>query len=238
MSTLSQMPKPDAERFRKGRKLYLVPLFVVPMEVPEDLGQMLDRYWAGSDQHIASLESALGPVSRIYHETVFLPGEEGATLVEQINPRGYGMLRRRLQAGARLEALEEQALVEESTDWQRCLTVGLVSQKVTALAMQSYIDVTGKRYESMASRIDGTLEEDESAILLVGDNHRVQFPSDIEVFYVSPPALNEIRRWIDDQMKERSPVAEEPDDPPTAGAPEQAGAAGEDGAQGEAQARE
>ncbi|MCE2403969.1 MAG: hypothetical protein J4F43_02305 [Dehalococcoidia bacterium] len=225
MSTLSQMPKPDAERFRKGRKLYLVPLFVVPMEVPDDLGQMLDRYWTGSNGHIASLESALGPVSRIYHETVFLPGEEGAKLVEQINPRGYGMLRQRLDAGAHLEALEEQVLVEESTDWQRCLTVGLVSQKVTALAMQSYIDVTGKRYESMASKIDETLEEDESAILLVGDNHRVQFPSDIEVFYVSPPALNEIRRWIDDQMNERSPAAEESGDPPPT--PAEAGAEGD-----------
>ena len=227
MSTLSQMPKPDAERFRKGRKLYLVPLFVVPMEVPDDLGQMLDRYWTGSNGHIASLESALGPVSRIYHETVFLPGEEGAKLVEQINPRGYGMLRQRLDAGAHLEALEEQVLVEESTDWQRCLTVGLVSQKVTALAMQSYIDVTGKRYESMASKIDETLKEDESAILLVGDNHRVQFPSDIEVFYVSPPALNEIRRWIDDQMNERSPAAEESGDPPPTVSPAEAGAEGD-----------
>ena len=231
MTTLSRMPKPDAERFRKGRKLYLVPLFVVPMEVPEDLSGLLDRYWTGSHQHIANLESALGPVSRIYHETVFLPGEEGAMLVEQINPRGYGMLRERLDAGAALEALEEQALVEESTDWQRCLTVGLVSQKVTALAMQSYIDVTGKRYESMASKIDETLGEDESGILLVGDNHRVQFPSDIEVFYVSPPALNDIRRWIDDQMKEHSPAPEEYDDPPPTASPAQAGAEGEAGAQ-------
>ena len=206
------MPKPDAERFKKGRKLYLVPLFVTPMEVPGELGEMLDRYWTVSHQHIANLESALGPVGRIYHETVFLPGEEGAKLVEQINPRGYGMVRERLEAGAELEAVEDQALVEESTDWQRCLTAGLVSQKVTTLAMQSYIEVTGKRYERMASKIDETLEEDESAILLVGDNHRVQFPSDIEVFYVSPPALNEIRRWIDNQMKEHPLAPEGADD--------------------------
>ena len=212
MSTLSRMPKPDAERFKKGRKLYLVPLFVTPMEVPGELGEMLDRYWTVSHQHIANLESALGPVGRIYHETVFLPGEEGAKLVEQINPRGYGMVRERLEAGAELEAVEDQALVEESTDWQRCLTAGLVSQKVTTLAMQSYIEVTGKRYERMASKIDETLEEDESAILLVGDNHRVQFPSDIEVFYVSPPALNEIRRWIDNQMKEHPLAPEGADD--------------------------
>lgn len=209
MSTLSRMPKPDAERFKKGRKLYLVPLFVAPMEVPDDLRELLDRYWAGSHEHIANLELALGPVSRIYHETVFLPGEGGAKLVEQLNPRGYGMVRERLGTGAELEALEEQVLVEESTDWQRCLTAGLVSQKVTTLAMQSYVEVTGKRYETIAAKINETLKEDESAILLVGDNHRVQFPSDIEVFYISPPALDEIRRWIDNQMREHPLAPEE-----------------------------
>ena len=203
------MPKPDAARFKKGRKLYLVPLFVAPMDVPEDLRKLLDRYWAGSHEHIANLESALGPVNRIYHETVFLPGEEGAKLVEQLNPRGYGMVLERMNIGAELEALEEQVLVEESTDWQRCLTAGLVSQKVTTLAMQSYMEVTGKRYEAMASKINATLKEDESAILLVGDNHRVQFPSDIEVFYISPPALDEIRRWIDNQMREHPLAPEE-----------------------------
>ena len=226
MSTLSQMPKPDAERFKKGRKVYLVPLFVAPMEVPEELRDLLDNYWAGSHQHIANLESALGPVSRIYHETVFLPGEEGAKLVQQLNPRGYSMVQERLTTGAELEAVEEQSLVEESTDWQRCLTAGLVSQKVTTLAMQSYIEVTGKRYESMASKINETLKEDESAILLVGDNHRVQFPSDIEVFYVAPPALNEIRRWIDNQVREH-PLA-----------PEETGAEGESAPEDGAEAQE
>ena len=226
MSTLSRMPKPDAERFKKGRKLYLVPLFVAPIEVPEDLRELLDRYWAGSHEHIANLESALGPVSRIYHETVFLPGEEGAKLVQQLNPRGYGMVRERLGTGAELEAVEEQVLVEESTDWQRCLTAGLVSQKVTTLAMQSYMEVTGKRYETMAVKINETLKEDESAILLVGDNHRVQFPSDIEVFYISPPALDEIRRWIDNQMKEH-PLA-----------PEETGVQGQPAPEEEAEAQE
>ena len=203
MATLGQMPRPDAERFKKGRKLYLVPLFVTPPEAPPELQELLERYWSGSDQHISNLESALGPVSRIYHETIFLRGEEGARLAEQLNPRGYSLVRDRVQAGAELEALEDQALVEESTDWQRCLTVGLVSQKVSEAVLHSYLEVTNKRYESMASRIDDTLKEDESAILMVGDNHRVQFPSDIEVFYVSPPALNDIRRWIDDQMRQR-----------------------------------
>jgi hypothetical protein len=199
---LGEIHRPEAERFRKGRKLYLVPLFLAPPDSPPDLQDLLERYWTGSHQHIAGLESALGPVNRIYHETVFLQGEEGARLAEQLNPRGYLLLRDRVQAGAQLEPLEDRALVEESSDWQRCLSVGLASQKAYSTVLQSYLEVTQKRYEHMASRINQTLKEDESAILLVGDNHRIQFPSDIEVFYVSPPALNDLRRWIDDHLRE------------------------------------
>ncbi len=28
------------------------------------------------------------------------------------------------------------------------------------------------------------------------EGHQVQFPTDIEVFYVAPPGLDEIKRWI------------------------------------------
>jgi hypothetical protein len=30
---------------------------------------------------------------------------------------------------------------------------------------------------------------------LISERHQVQFPTDIEVFYVAPPALDEFRRW-------------------------------------------
>jgi hypothetical protein len=28
------------------------------------------------------------------------------------------------------------------------------------------------------------------------EGHQVQFPSDIQVFYVAPPSLDEIKRWL------------------------------------------
>ena len=201
---LGEIQKPEAERFKKGRKLYLVPLFLAPREPPADLQEKLDRYWSGAQEHIASLEAALGPVNRIYHETVFISGEEGAKLVEQFNPSGYPLVRDRCQVGAELEATEDRALVEESSDWQRCLSIGLASQNAYSTVLQAYLDVTNKRYQHIASRINESLKEDESAILVIGDNHRVQFTEDIQVFYIAPPALNDLRRWIDDRMREES----------------------------------
>ena len=64
---------------------------------------------------------------------------------------------------------------------------------------EAYLEVTNRRYQHIASHIDETLKEDESSILVIGDDHRVQFPNDIQVFYVAPP-LNDLRRWISDRM--------------------------------------
>ena len=196
---LGEIQKPEAEQFKSGRKLYLVPLYLAPPDPPPDLHDKLELYWSGAQEHIARLEAALGPVSRIYHETVFLSGEEGAKLVEQLNPRGYRLISARCQLGAELEATEDRALVEESSDWQRCLYVGLVSQKAYSQVLQAYLEVASQRYQYIASRINDTLKENESSILVIGDNHRVQFPADIQVFYVAPPALNDLRRWINDR---------------------------------------
>ena len=203
MSTpVGKISKPEAEAYRKGRKLYLVPLFLVSPEPPDDLREKLEQYWNGAEEHIARLEAALGPVNRIYHETVYLPGEEGAKLIEGLNPGGYRLISRRCQGGAILEPTEDWALLEESSDWQGCLSLGLVSQKASSTVFQAYLEVTSKRYEHIASRIDETLGQEESAILMVGDNHRVQFPSDIQVFYVAPPVLNDLRRWVEDRLRQ------------------------------------
>ena len=200
---LSEIRKPEAEGYKNSRKLYLVPLFLTPPDPPPDLHEMVDRYWSGAREHVARLEAGLGPVNRIYHETVFLAGEEGVKLVQQLNPGGYSLINARCQGGAELEATEDQAMVEESSDWQRCLSIGLMSQRAYSTILQAYMDVTSRRYEYMASRIDDTLKEEESAILVVGDNHRIQFPSDIQVFYVAPPALNDLRRWVSDRVGHR-----------------------------------
>ena len=42
------------------------------------------------------------------------------------------------------------------------------------------------------------LKPDEIAVLFIREGHMVQFPKDIEVFSVAPPALDEIQRWLRD----------------------------------------
>ena len=102
---------------------------------------------------------------------------------------------------ARIEATEDRALLEESSDWQLCLSIGLVSQRVVSMAMEGYQQATKARFDHIAARIDETLVEGEAGVLFIRDDHRVQFPTDIRVFYVAPPALDALKRWINDRVR-------------------------------------
>ena len=225
---ITQMPKPKAGQYKENRKLFLVPMFMFSSDVPEEGQQILERYWSEVRDHINNLERSLGKVSHVYHETLFVEGEEGMRMLEQMNPLGYSFIQAICHSDGRLESTEDRALVEESSDWQRCISVGLVSQKVTTTALEGLQNATRLRYEHIGSRIDQTLKEGEAAVLFIGEDHRVQFPSDVQVFYVAPPALDQLKRWIDDQVRsarqrmeqasvqaEEEPPAEAEEKPPT-----------------------
>ena len=50
-------------------------------------------------------------------------------------------------------------------------------------------------------KIDETLKDNEIGMVLMRESHQVQFPADVQVFYVSPPALDDIKRWLREQER-------------------------------------
>ena len=214
---LGRFPKPDAQQYEGQRKLFLVPTFMLPPGAPEEGQQLLGRYWSEVRDHLHNLERSLGSVARVYHETVFSDGEEGMALVEELNPKGYPFIQALCQSTARLEATEDRSLVLECSDWQRCISIGLASEKVLRTALESYQEATKGRSERISSRMDETLKEGEAGVLFIREDHRLQFPSDIRVFYVAPPTLDALKRWISDQMTAavQSPQEEESTETPS-----------------------
>jgi hypothetical protein len=193
---LGKIEKLPAEEFRKGRKLYFVPLIYRGEEPPADYVEKLNKYWEQVEKQIRELELKLGKVARIYHELIPAGGEDGSKAVKELNDKSYEIIQKCVKKGAKLEAIEELDLLTEFMDWSRCLIVGLQNQKVLTRVYESYAEVGKKRNEYIASKIDDTLKADEIGILLMRENHQVQFPSDIQVFYVAPPALDEVKRWL------------------------------------------
>ena len=87
----------------------------------------------------------------------------------------------------------------EFMDWNRCLAVGLQNQKVFTTVYKSYIEASEKRNKYISGQINETLKAEEIGVLFMREGHQVQFPPDIQVFYVTPPALDEINRWFRDR---------------------------------------
>jgi len=219
---LGQIERPTAESFQGVRKIFLVPLVYSPAEPPADYVGMLERYWAGVRNQVRRLAERTGPVARIYHEGVFESGDAGRKMIEQINSRGHTLIAEYVQADANVESLEDSEFFAESLDWQRCLMAGLVSRKVVDLALSSYREATRQRFDVMGKRINDTLLPGESAILLIQEEHSIQFPKDVQVFYVAPPALDEIHRWLRDQDERARQGGPGEEEASTAAAPESA----------------
>jgi hypothetical protein len=193
---LGKIEKPEAGIFSKGRKLLFVPLIFPPPEPEEDFQAKARKYWDEVEAHVANLELKLGSVNKVYHELVPVGGAEGGRVIEQLNSASYQVVRARLDKGAEVQPIEDIELLTEFMDWSRCLVVGLQNPKVLARVHESYSKAHSKRNKDMAKRIDKTLKEEDIGILIMREGHQIQFPSDIEVFYIAPPSLDEIKRWV------------------------------------------
>jgi hypothetical protein len=204
---LGKIEKPAAGQYQSSRKLFFVPLVFAPAEAPAELSQRIDRYWEQAETHVTNLETKLEPAGKVYHEMVAAGGEEGAKAIEQFNKGSYQMVKTRLAKGATLEALEDSDILTEFIDWGRCLALGLQNQNVFNKISDFYSQAEKKRNEHMTRVIDGALKAGESGLLLMMEGQHIQFPSDIQVFYVAPPALDEIKQWLRSRRSE--PPAEE-----------------------------
>ncbi len=193
---LGKIDKPEAQEFKQGRKLFLVPLVLMPIEMDADLVKLIQRYWAEAEAHLKMLEARLNAVKKIYHELITEAEEKGLKDIERLSSNSYELTKRRLDNGAKLEKTEDEALLGEFLDWGRCLAIGLHSEAAFSLVYDAYQKVQKKRNEFITGKINETLGPDEAGILIIGERHGLQFPPEIQVFYVAPPALDEIKRYL------------------------------------------
>ena len=194
---LGRIERPSSEPFQEKRKLLLIPCLYQPPDSAEEGLAILDRYWSQVRSQISSLEMKLGQILHVYHENLLDSGDEGLQKLDVLDAEGSALVRVICSAGASIEVIEDEELLNETLDLQRCLMLPFMSQKVGTSLHEWFLDTLHKRYDHISSTIDQTLKEGEIGLLLISERHQVQFPSDIEVFFVAPPALDEFRRWME-----------------------------------------
>ena len=200
---IGKIEKPPVERFRGKRKLFFVHLVYFPSSgVPDDFQKLLERYWSEVKQQLDNLKKRLGKTTKIFHELLYSSGEEGLKALEKLNPKSYQLVKVECDDGAELWPIEDREITDEWLDWQRCIFSGLVSEKVKKIVFEAYEKAHKRRCEYMEKRIDEGLKEGEVGILFIREGYPIQFPSDVEVFSIYPPSLDEIHKWLDERAKE------------------------------------
>jgi hypothetical protein len=198
---LGKIERLEAERFKQGKKLYLVPLVYSGEEAPDEYKEKCSRYWQQVAEQLTNLASKIGKVNQVYHESIFQSGEDGMKVMKTLNPSSYQIAKTQCDNGAIFGTVEEEELFGEVMDWQRCLMLGFISDKVASKVSEFYVEAAKKRNEFIAKKISETLKDNEAGLLFIREEHSVQFPSDIEVFSIFPPALDEIHRWYRDKAR-------------------------------------
>ena len=206
---LGRIERPSAEQYRGRRKLMLAPLVYSPAPDEPEGAAALQNYWEQMQTQVAALENALGGLRRIYHESITAGEDEGMAQLQAGDLRSHAFVSLKREGGAALEATEDIEILLETLDLQRCLMIPMASPTVANRLQEWRAEANRRRYEHIASRIDETLTGDGVGLLLISERHQVQFPADIEVFYVSPPALDEFRRWLQNWAARQQQAAAE-----------------------------
>jgi len=193
-----------------NRNLFCVPL--ISPGIPEDLSK---KYWLDVQEQITKLEKSFGQVSKLYHEANYLAEEEGLKNLQGISENARQLINSKVDTGAKVQALEDKETFLEIFDCQLFLTLRFASkevmdrvQKVVPEIVQVYEQALQKRREFLPKQILNTLNEGETGILLMSEEERmkIQFPSEINVVLVMPPALSEIGKWHREQQRSDSNV--------------------------------
>ena len=203
---LGQIEKPKVAVFLETRKLFCLPLIpsIKMKEGSEDLRNSIDLFWREAGKQINDLERA-GRISYVFYESVTKEGEAGLEMVKQISEQSYSIVKEKLDQGAELVIIEDEEVLGEFLDWSICLSVVRKSQKVQKKILEFYRDALKRKFERNAKTIDDTIKNGEAALLVMTEENRMQIqsylPSDIEVFLVHPPALNDFQRCFRDYWK-------------------------------------
>lgn len=192
---LGRIEKPDAASAVGKRNVYLVTMVSPLPGAPEGYTIRLKNYWDAIDTAVSQLEARAGMVKHIFHEAVSVSGDLGLNLVSQVNQPAWSMIKSRMEAGATLEAFDNDELFSQIIDWSRCLQVGLTSQIVADIIQEKYAEASQARYDGMSKAIEEKLGNSETAMVIMSSTRGVTMPEGTEQYNVVPPELDELMRW-------------------------------------------
>ena len=198
MAELGRIERPDVESFKGKRKLYCVNNIYF-FETDDNLKILIDRFWDEASSHIDRLEKA-GKIKKIFFENIY-SDKEGLEIINRLNEKVFNIIKRKVNEGAIFLPLEREDIFGPYTDWANCLAV-VKTKEVFEKVYEFYKDLYDRRIKYIQNLIETNLLEGESGLLIMRDEDRMklQLPSDIELFLITPPSYDDILKWVRKKM--------------------------------------
>ena len=187
----------SADRLLKRKAL----IVQIVQPIPELPGyeERANAYFDAARQHVTRQETALGPVASVFAEGVMGHGMDGMLGLRQVNPSMHRFVKSFVDAGANLAPYEDAELLQELVDWSQCLSIQPVSQNVRNLLHERYNAAAQARSAHLEATLDASVGTGEVA-LIVASPGNTPLPSDIERYLISPPELDQLDRWLREQL--------------------------------------
>ena len=112
---LGKIKRPTVDSFKKGRKLFFIPLIYGGEDSPKEYNERFNKYWSQVEKQIIDLTLKLGEVNRIYHELISLADKEGGDAIKELNEKSHGIVEQCLAKNAQLEAVEDMVNAKKTT---------------------------------------------------------------------------------------------------------------------------
>lgn len=218
MAELGKIDKPDAEKFTEKRKLYVVP--ILPFEEMTSQFNLetakIERFWGEVREKIEHFLSVYGNINTLYIEGVSEDKEHDIKLFEKygVESNHYKLLKKLVENDAKIRGIDKEALhgklrlvyEEYSKSFLpeiKEIHEGFYGKEIDfdgwRKSLTDRIQEIQGEMTKFTSDILKDMPENTNGILIITEGRVVEYPDNIDVFQIRPPAFDEIVRNIRDK---------------------------------------
>jgi hypothetical protein len=198
MPEIGKIVKPDAASYKDKKKIYFVRNLYLPQNSTDKYKEIFYRYWSEVEEHLDKLEVA-GKVSKIFCESVYMTGEESMKVLSAMNVRLEQIVKKKIDAGGEFLPLEDRDIFGAYVDWNNCLMLVRVPE-VYEKIYKLFKETVRERFKHISSVLTENIAVGEAGLLIMRDEDRefLELPADFELFYITPPAYDDLLQFIRD----------------------------------------
>ncbi len=199
MTEIGKIDKPEVKKYKNRKKIYFVRNLYLPKNASDQYKSIFDRYWKEVEEHIAKIEAA-GKVTKIFCESLYMTGEDAIRVLTSMNGALQQIIKKKIDAGAELLALEDKDIFGSYVDWNNCMMV-IRTENVYNKVQEQLKAVVKDRFKHIKSVLQSTIGPADAALLIMRseDKDLLELPDDVELFLISPPAYDDLMKFLRDR---------------------------------------